>query len=122
MILFSILGSIGYHTVCEGLHGCTLGKRLLGMIVVQEDGSPSRLNPAFIRSLAFYVDGLFFGVIGYMAMKKTPQEQRHGDNWAHTMVCRRSDVSTPPNRSFALILIAAIAIDSLLLAAGLILS
>jgi hypothetical protein len=27
-------------------------------------------------------------------MQKSPQEQRHGDEWAHTIVCKRSDA--PP--------------------------
>ena len=27
-----------------------------------------------------------------LLMEKTAQEQRHGDEWAHTIVCSRSDV------------------------------
>ena len=94
IFVFAILGVVAYHTLCEALHGSTLGKRLLGMVVVQEDGTPCRLLSATIRSLAYFVDSIFFGLVGYLAMKKTPQQQRHGDDWAHTIVCRRSEA--PP--------------------------
>lgn len=93
LILFSLLGAVALETVCEGLHGSTLGKLLLGFVVVQEDGTACRMKSALIRSLAYFVDALFFGLIAYLAMQKTPQEQRHGDDWAHTIVCRRSDVA-----------------------------
>ena len=91
---FVIMGSIAYHTICESVHGSTVGKLALGMVVVQEDGTPCRFKAALIRSLAYFVDGLFFGLIGYFAMQKTPQMQRHGDDWAHTIVCQRS--AAPP--------------------------
>ena len=42
-----------------------------------------------IRSFAYLVDALFFGLVAYHAMKKTAQQQRYGDEWAHTIVCRR---------------------------------
>jgi uncharacterized RDD family membrane protein YckC len=94
LFVFALLGAAAYHTLCEGLHGSTLGKLLLKMVVVQENGTPCRLRAAAIRSLAYFIDGIFFGLVGYLAMKKTPQEQRYGDEWAHTIVCRRSDA--PP--------------------------
>lgn len=93
LIVLGVLGSIVLEAICEGFHGATPGKFLLGMTVVQEDGSPCRPGPAIIRSFAYIVDSLFFGLIGYFNMQKTPQQQRHGDEWAHTIVCRRSEVS-----------------------------
>ena len=92
--IFVLMGSIAYETLCETLHGSTVGKLALGMVVVQEDGTPCRFKAALIRSLAYFVDGLFFGLVGYFAMQKTPQQQRHGDDWAHTIVCKRS--AAPP--------------------------
>ena len=92
--IFVLMGSIAYETLCESLHGSTVGKLALGMVVVQEDGTPCRFKAALIRSLAYFVDGLFFGLVGYFAMQKTPQQQRHGDDWAHTIVCKRS--AAPP--------------------------
>ncbi len=55
-LAFSLLGSILYHSFCEGIHGATLGKFCCGIRVVREDGSPSHFKGALIRSLAYYVD------------------------------------------------------------------
>lgn len=100
VFIFAWFGVAAYHTICEGLHGSTLGKFLLSQVVIMEDGSPSRLWPAFIRSIAYSVDALFFGLVGYYCMEKSAQEQRHGDEWAHTIVCSRSDVPEGSRRGF----------------------
>lgn len=93
LFFFSLLGSVAFHTICEGLYGSSPGKLLFSLVVVQEDGSPCRVSPALVRSLAYFIDSLFFGLIGYFNMQKTPQRQRHGDEWAHTVVCKRSNVA-----------------------------
>lgn len=110
------------ETVGEGVHGSTLGKLLLGFVVVQEDGAPCRSGSAFIRSIAYFVDGLFFGLVGYFAMQKTPQEQRHGDEWAHTIVCRRAQVAPQNLRGFgqfAMVFLLAVMADATLIMTGL---
>jgi uncharacterized RDD family membrane protein YckC len=99
VFIFAFFASIAYHTICEGMHGSTLGKFLFSQVVIQEDGSASRFWPAFIRSISYTVDALFFGLIGYFCMQKTLQEQRHGDEWAHTIVCSRSDVPAAARRN-----------------------
>jgi uncharacterized RDD family membrane protein YckC len=91
--VFGVLGSFAYHVVGVSVHGSTLGKRILSMVVVQEDGTPCRFGAAIIRELGYFIDALFFGLIGYFAMQKTLKEQRHGDEWAHTVVCNRSSVA-----------------------------
>ena len=90
----ALLGSVAYHTLSESLGGSTLGKRILSMTVVQENGSPCRFDSALIRSLGYFVDALFFGLIGYFAMKDKVTQQRYGDQWAHTIVCKRE--KAPP--------------------------
>jgi uncharacterized RDD family membrane protein YckC len=95
-VFLALLGSVAYHVICSSIHGSSLGKLALSLVVVQEDGSPCRFGSAVIRELAYFVDGLFFGLIGYLAMQKTPQEQRHGDEWAHTVVRKRA--SLPPEK------------------------
>ena len=121
ILVTALLGYIAFQAGCEWIHGSTPGKLLLGMTVVQEDGSPCRFRPAIIRSFAYFVDGLFFGLIGYLNMQKTAQQQRHGDEWAHTVVGRRSVVS-PQNRRgggrFALALFLATMADAALLMSG----
>jgi len=113
--LLVLLGSVAYEVICEAMHGSTFGKLLLGMVVVQEDGAPCTPKAAIIRSFAYFVDGLFFGLIAYSAMSQSPQEQRLGDEWAGTVVCKKEDVPHESLRGlgrFALGLFFAILIDS----------
>jgi uncharacterized RDD family membrane protein YckC len=91
--VFALLGSLAYHVIFTSIHGSTLGKRLLSMVVVQEDGSPCGFKGSLIRELAYFVDAFFFGLIGYTAMQGSAQQQRHGDDWAHTVVCKRSRIA-----------------------------
>jgi uncharacterized RDD family membrane protein YckC len=94
LFITALFGSMAYQVICASVSGRTLGKLILSMQVVQDDGSPCRLKSAMIRELGYYLDALFFGVIAYVAMKDDPSQRRHGDDWAHTIVCRRADV--PP--------------------------
>jgi uncharacterized RDD family membrane protein YckC len=122
---FSLLGSIAYEIVCEGVHGSTLGKLALGMVVVEQDGTPCRVKSAVIRSFAYLVDALFFGLIGYMAMKGSPQMQRHGDKWAKTVVCKRTAMQTNNLRSggqFAVALFFAVILDAAFIIFGMFLN
>ena len=75
-----------YYVVCEGLFGRTLGKRILGLRVVGEDGSPIFLGAAFLRNLLRIVDGLFFYLVAAISVWSSPTRQRLGDRAAHTYV------------------------------------
>jgi uncharacterized RDD family membrane protein YckC len=88
-----ILGVIAYHVIFTTVHGSSVGKRLLSIVVMDEEGEPCRLKGAIVRELGYFVDALFFGLIGYMAMHGSTQEQRYGDEWGHTVVCERSAIS-----------------------------
>jgi uncharacterized RDD family membrane protein YckC len=91
LFVAGLLGYMAYHVICTWIYGGTLGKLILSMRVVQDDGTPCRLKSAIIRELGFFVDTLFFGIIGYAAMKGDPAQQRHGDTWAKTIVCKRAN-------------------------------
>jgi uncharacterized RDD family membrane protein YckC len=124
VFVFALLGTVAYEAVCEGWHGSTPGKLVLSMVVVQEDGAPCRPKAALIRSVAYFLDSLFFGIIAYLAMKRTPQEQRHGDVWAHTIVAKRIHLPAASLRSgsrFAAVLFFAAMADAVLLMIGLLL-
>lgn len=99
VFIFTVLAGLAYHAICDGLHGSTVGKLLLNMVVVREDGTPCDLSAALKREVAYFFDALFFGLIGYVSMKKSPQEQRYGDHWAHTIVCPRTTVAPQYLRS-----------------------
>jgi len=100
-VLGACLGFTAYHAVMERLCGATVGKRLLGLLVVGSDGTPLRFRAALGRALAFNVDGLFFALPAYQAMK-LPPHQRLGDRWCDTLVVKRSAVplAGPSTRRF----------------------
>ena len=84
----SLAGNALYHSLSEFVGGASLGKLVCGLRVVSEDFTPVSFRGAFIRSIAFPVDGLFFGYIGYRSMKVSPLAQRNGDHWGNTAVVR----------------------------------
>lgn len=112
--VLALVGSIFYHTTCEYLAGASLGKLLFKLYVKSEDGQRISLMAAFIRSCAYFVDGIFFGIIAYESMKISPLRQRLGDRWAKTVVVERANLlpsQIPSGWTFLLALIAAILVD-----------
>lgn len=119
-----LLGFFAYQVVCTSVSGRTLGKLLLSMQVVQDDGSCCGVKSAVVRELGYFVDAMFFGVIGYFAMRDDPEQKRHGDDWARTMVVRRSDVprnAQPGSMRIVLGLMLGIFVDVAALAVGMLL-
>jgi uncharacterized RDD family membrane protein YckC len=88
----SLLGGFLYHSVSEGIYGASLGKLICQLRVVTEEGHPIAMKHALVRSLAYYVDALFFGLVAYASMKESSLKQRYGDRWAHTLVVRSEDL------------------------------
>ena len=96
----SLMGVAFYHTLCEGIHGATLGKLICGLSVLKEDHlTPCGLKAAVIRSFAYFVDAFFFGLVAYLSMEKTALQQRHGDHWGGTVVVKKSQVPAESRRS-----------------------
>jgi uncharacterized RDD family membrane protein YckC len=119
--ILALVGGIAYQAICEGLHGSTLGKLMLGQVVLDTDKRPCGLRAAVIRSSAYLIDSLFFGAVGYFEMQKTDLHQRHGDNWAHTFVCKRSEAPPEALRGagrFIAVLVVAGTVDMAFLALG----
>ncbi len=88
-LIIGLLSGISYHVIMETWCGSTAGKMVLGLGVITERGSRISVGAAFKRSVAFFVDGLFFGIPAYAAMDP-PLQQRIGDSWAGTVVVKRS--------------------------------
>lgn len=80
-----------YSSLAEGLYGTTPGKKVMGLAVVQRDGSPCGLEAAFIRNIVRFVDLLppIYG-FGLVSMLFSPDFQRLGDRAAGTVVVYRS--------------------------------
>ena len=88
-LLFLTLLSFGYYIVCEGATGATLGKRMVGIRVVGEDGEHMTFGAAVVRNLVRVVDALFFYFVGFIFAILSTRGQRLGDRAAHTIVVRR---------------------------------
>ena len=82
------LVSLVYYVSCETLLGGTLGKLALGLRVVDENGDSITWGAALVRNLLRILDGLFFYLIGAIAVWSSPLRQRLGDRAAHTYVVR----------------------------------
>jgi uncharacterized RDD family membrane protein YckC len=80
---------LGYYIVCEFATGMTLGKRIVGIRVVDEDEEHLTLGAAVVRNLLRLVDGLFFYLVGGIFALTSSRGQRLGDRAAHTLVVRR---------------------------------
>ena len=115
---FSFLGMVFYASMAESVHGSTLGKRLLGFVVLRENKRPCGIFAALGRQLVFFIDSVLFGLVAAYAMSGNRKEQRYGDQWCKTVVVRRRSATRDVLRSdlrFMLVLFAAIGIDVLCL-------
>jgi uncharacterized RDD family membrane protein YckC len=88
--LFLVFIGLCYYVLAEGLYGQTVGKRIVGIRVVDEDGGHVGFGAAVVRNLLRLVDGLFFYLVGALFAFTSPRGQRLGDRAAHTVVVRRA--------------------------------
>ena len=86
-VLYLLL-NFGYYIVMEATSGQTLGKRLLGIRVLKDDGSPPGWGGSAVRNLLRVVDGLCLYIVGLVTMIATKKKQRVGDLAASTVVVR----------------------------------
>lgn len=80
---------LAYYIVCEAVTGTTVGKRMVGIRVVGEDGEQLTFGAAVVRNLLRLVDCLFFYLVGALFALTSSRGQRLGDRAAHTLVVRR---------------------------------
>ena len=78
--------SIGYFVVLEAVMGATLGKKVLGLKVVKQDGSAMDWQASIIRNLLRIIDGFFGYLLGAIVIWTSKSKQRIGDMVAHTIV------------------------------------
>jgi len=96
-ILAYFVISIGYGIVMEWLwHGQTLGKRLLRLRVMDEQGLSLQFSQIVIRNLLRFVDSLpLFYLVGGLACLISRQAQRLGDFAANTIVVWNPKIPEP---------------------------
>ena len=97
LIIFFLMEWL-YPVLYEVLsHGATPGKRTLGLMVVNQDGSPISWGPSFTRNLLRTADflPLMYG-IGLISMLTTRDARRLGDIVAGTLVIyQRAQLRAP---------------------------
>ena len=78
-----------YLILMEAYVGWTVGKKILGMRIVDERGSKIGLSKSIIRNLLRLVDGLpALNILGIILIASSPKAQRFGDRIAKTFVIK----------------------------------
>ncbi|WP_178917548.1 RDD family protein [Natronomonas gomsonensis] len=78
-----------YFIYFEAEYGQTVGKMVMDIVVVTEDGDPITYRDSAIRTLLRIVDALpFFYIVGLVAIYVTDRKQRVGDLVADTIVVK----------------------------------
>lgn len=77
-----------YFLIMEGIWGQTVGKKVLGIVVVKDDGTPITMGESFIRNVLRFVDGFLSYLVGFLAMTVSDKNQRIGDRMAGTVVVK----------------------------------
>lgn len=97
VIFFLFLVNWGYFTLFEAFwNGCTPGKRVAHIRVIQRSGRAIGLFESMARNLVRYVDQLpGFYAVGVITMFVTRQHQRLGDLAAGTLVVRDREQPSP---------------------------
>jgi uncharacterized RDD family membrane protein YckC len=90
--LSDMFGNFGYQVTSEYMAGGSLGKRMMGLRVVGDGMTRASLEGVVKRNLAYFVDSFFFGLVGYLVMKRTPLRKRLGDHWGETIVTHKECV------------------------------
>ena len=75
-----------YYIVMEATKGATVGKMVMGLKVVKDDGTPISWSESIIRNLLRIIDGLFAYLVGAIIIWTNPHNKRLGDIAAHTLV------------------------------------
>lgn len=123
-LLAMLVGVIAFGAVMEVRCGATPAKWLLGIRVVDMRGDrPIDTACALRRNVAVLLDGIFFGVIGYLVVRRSPRRMHLGDAWAESRVVSARalprDLRGDPRRFWRTLPLAAAAACALPLLVGL---
>jgi uncharacterized RDD family membrane protein YckC len=100
LIIFTALAIVGYPLVIEtATQGRSVGKIVMGLRVVSDDGSPERFRQVLFRALASLVEiWMLFGSPAVICSILSPKAKRIGDIFAGTVVVseRGPKLNLPP--------------------------
>ena len=103
-----VLVLVGLPTLVETLtRGRSLGKMMMGLRVVRDDGGPTRMRHSLVRALSMVFLDLWVtsGVVGGISALASSKSKRMGDHLAGTIVVgeriprgssRHSEITMPP--------------------------
>ncbi|BCL77848.1 RDD family protein [Ktedonobacteria bacterium brp13] len=83
---------IVYYTVQEALFGATFGKFIMGLRVVQNDGSPVTFIGALVRNVVRPIDATSGYLLGWLIALWSSRHRRLGDHLAGTLVVSKDSV------------------------------
>ncbi|CAN5879292.1 hypothetical protein BH23ACT2_BH23ACT2_28000 [soil metagenome] len=92
--LGTLLGALNL-VVLQGLTGASVGKLLVGLRVVREDGRIAHIGWAALRWIVLQIDQICFFLPGAILVFATKGHRRLGDMAASTFVVARRDVGRP---------------------------
>ena len=87
MVISAVIWLV-YFPYFESTTGQTLGKKLMGIKVVKEDGKKLTMPDAIIRTVLRIIDGLGAYVLGLIVILVSQKKQRIGDMAARTIVVK----------------------------------
>ena len=100
LVIFTVLVMVGYPVILEtATRGRSVGKMVMGLRVVSDDGGPERFRQALFRSLAGFVEiWMFFGGPAVICSLASAKGKRIGDLFAGTVVIseRGPKLAPPP--------------------------
>lgn len=99
LIIFTVTVIVGYPLAMEtATRGRSVGKMVMGLRVVSDDGGPERFRQALFRALAGFVEiWMLFGGPAVIASLSSANGKRIGDMFAGTVVIsERGPRAAPP--------------------------
>lgn len=86
----------GLNTIIlQGLTGASVGKFLLGLRTVKEDGTRAGIGWNLLRQIVGVVDGFCCGIVGLAVANNSKGHRRIGDMAASTYVVRKDAMGSP---------------------------
>jgi uncharacterized RDD family membrane protein YckC len=100
LIIFTVLVMLGYPLIFEtATRGRSVGKIVMGLRVVSDDGGPERFRQALFRALASVIEiWMFLGSPAVISSILSPKAKRIGDIFAGTIIVseRAPRLGPPP--------------------------
>lgn len=79
-----------YFVVIESILKGSIGNKIMGLRILSIDGKPLRFTQVLKRRICDILDiWCFLGLIGFILIKNTTNNQRLGDLWAKTIVVKQ---------------------------------